>query len=289
MKNKKVWLITGCSSGLGEALAKVALEAGNQVVVTSRNTDKIRELAIFGGKDALVIPLDVRDQNSVTEAVAKAVAHFGRIDILVNNAGYGYYTLFEQLEMEQVYQQMDTNLYGVIRTMQAVLPFMREQKSGHIINISSIAGSMGMAGRSAYSASKFALAGLSESLAAEVSEFGINITVIEPGALRTKFFEGSQISFSQGTIPQYNNLLSTLNAQVANMHGHQKGDPIKAARFIVELTESDTIPLRIPLGADAVTLLDKRIKRQREELSTWRDKSINISFEDGLDVNEYVR
>jgi NAD(P)-dependent dehydrogenase (short-subunit alcohol dehydrogenase family) len=236
-----------------------------------------------------VISLDVRDKHSVAEAVAKAIAYFGRIDILVNNAGYGYYTLFEQLDMQEVHKQIDTNLYGIIRTMQAVLPFMRKQKSGHIINISSIAGSIGMAGRSAYSASKFALAGLSESLAEEVSEFGIGITVIEPGALRTNFFEGSQVRFSEGAIPQYKNLLSTLNAQVARMHGHQKGDPMKAARFIVALTEAANIPLRIPLGADAVALLDKRIKRHKEELSAWRDKSKNISFEDGLDVNEYIK
>jgi NAD(P)-dependent dehydrogenase (short-subunit alcohol dehydrogenase family) len=197
--------------------------------------------------------------------------------------------LFEQLDLEEVQKQMDTNFYGIIRTVQAVLPFMREQRSGHIINISSIAGSLGMAGRSAYSASKFALAGLSESLEGEVSEFGIDITVVEPGALRTNFFEGSEIRFSDGSIAQYNNLLSRLNAQVTNMHGHQKGDPMKAARFIVALAEAEKVPLRIPLGADAVALLNKRIEKHQEELSAWYDKSIDISFEDGLDVNEYIK
>src|SRR5258708_4714227 len=167
----KVWLITGCSSGLGKAIAAAAINAGYAVAVTARDVHSLGEFQALKNNRVLVTELDVVDQDSVLAAVEKTIAKFGRIDVLVNNAGYGYYEIFEELDINEFKKQMDVNVYGALRTCQAVLPQMRKQRSGRIINISSIGGSVGTAGRSAYTASKFALGGLSECLAKEVSSF----------------------------------------------------------------------------------------------------------------------
>lgn len=177
---KKVWLITGCSSGFGKAIASAAIKAGYAVVVTARNIFSLREFAVFDPSSVLILTLDVTSFESIHAAIAAAIGKFGRIDVLVNNAGYGYYELFEQVNMGKFRAEMEVNLFGAIEMCRAVLPYMRARRSGRIINISSIAGSVGTQGRTAYSASKFALTGVSECLAAEVSPFGIYVTVVEP-------------------------------------------------------------------------------------------------------------
>lgn len=279
MENK-VWLITGCSSGFGREIAKAAISAGYAVVVTARDINSLAEFQALENELVLVTELDVVSSDSVSVAVEKTIDRFGRIDVLVNNAGYGYYQIFEELEMGEMQKQMDVNLYGVLRTCQAVLPQMRKQRSGHIINISSIGGSVGTAGRSAYSASKFALGGLSECLAKEVSSFGINITVLEPGQFRTDFFNKGKTQIKESDKPDYKQLVDDLNQQFTTVNGRQKGSPELAANAIIELSKNPAPPLRVPLGADAVSWTGDRLKLANEEIETWKQWAINTAFDE---------
>jgi NAD(P)-dependent dehydrogenase (short-subunit alcohol dehydrogenase family) len=279
MKNK-VWLITGCSSGFGREIAKAAINAGYAVAVTARDVNSLVEFQALKNELVLVTELDVVDQDSVSAAVEKTIARFGTIDVLVNNAGYGYYQIFEELDIDEFKKQMDVNLYGVLRTSQAVLPQMRKQRSGHIINISSIGGSVGTAGRSAYTASKFALGGLSECLAKEVSSFGIKVTVLEPGQFRTDFFNKGITQVKETGKPEYKQLVDELNQQFTAVNGRQKGSPELAANAIIELSRNPAPPLRIPLGADAVSWTGDRLNLANEELETWKQWAINTAFDE---------
>jgi NAD(P)-dependent dehydrogenase (short-subunit alcohol dehydrogenase family) len=279
MENK-VWLITGCSSGFGREIAKAAIKAGYAVVVTARNINSLTEFQALKNGLVLVTELDVVNQDSVSAAVEKIIGRFGRIDVLVNNAGYGYYEIFEELDINEFKKQMDVNLYGVLRICQAVLPQMRKQRSGHIINISSIGGSVGTAGRSAYSASKFALGGLSECLAREVSPFGIKITVLEPGQFRTDFFNKGKTQIKESGKPDYKQLVDELNKQFTAVNGRQKGSPELAANAIIELSKNPVPPLRVPLGADAVSWTIDRLKLANVELEMWEQWAINTAFDE---------
>jgi len=278
MENK-VWMITGCSSGFGREIAKAAIDAGFAVVITAREINSLAEFQALKNQLVLVTELDVVNQDSVSAAVEKTISRFGRIDVLVNNAGYGYYEIFEELDINEFKKEMDVNLYGVLRTCQAVLPQMRKQRSGHIINISSIGGSVGTAGRSAYSASKFALNGLSECLVKEVSPFGIKITILEPGQFRTDFFNKGKTQIKESDKPDYKQLVDDLNQQFTAVNGNQKGSPKLAANAIIELSRSSAPPLRVPLGADAVSWTSDRLKLAKEELESWKQWAINTAFD----------
>jgi NAD(P)-dependent dehydrogenase (short-subunit alcohol dehydrogenase family) len=279
MENK-VWMITGCSSGFGKAIAAAAINAGYAVAVTARDVNSLAEFEALKNELVLVTELDVVNQDSVSAAVEETLARFGRIDVLVNNAGYGYYEIFEELEIDELKKEMDVNLYGVLRTCQAVLPQMRKQRSGHIINISSIGGSVGTAGRSAYSASKFALNGMSECMAKEVNPFGINITVLEPGQFRTDFFNKGKTQIKESNKPDYKQLVDELNQQFNAVNGRQKGSPELAANAIIELSRNPVPPLRVPLGADAVSWTTDRLKLANEELELWKQWAINTAFDE---------
>jgi len=279
MENK-VWLITGCSSGLGKAIAASAIGAGYAVAVTARDVKSLGEFQAPGNELVLVIELDVVNRDSVSAAVEKTIARFGRIDVLVNNAGYGYYEIFEEVDINEFKKEMDVNLYGALRTCQAVLPQMRKQRSGHIINISSIGGSVGTAGRSAYSASKFALGGLSECLAKEVSPFGIKVTVIEPGQFRTDFFNKGKTQIKESDNPDYKQLVDELNQQFTAVNGRQKGSPERAANAIIQLSRSPAPPLRVPLGADAVSWTCDRLKLANGESETWKQWALDTAFDE---------
>jgi len=279
MENK-VWMITGCSSGFGREIAKAAIDAGFAVVVTARDINSLAEFQALKNQLVLVTELDVVNQDSVSAAAEKTISRFGRIDVLVNNAGYGYYDIFEELDINEFKKEMDVNLFGVLRTCQAVLPQMRKQRSGHIINISSIGGSVGTAGRSAYSASKFALNGLSECLAKEVSPFGIKITILEPGQFRTDFFNKGKTQIKESDKPDYKQLVDDLNQQFTAVNGSQKGNPQLAANAIIQLSRSSAPPLRVPLGADAVSWTTDRLKLANEELESWKQWAINTAYDE---------
>jgi NAD(P)-dependent dehydrogenase (short-subunit alcohol dehydrogenase family) len=223
----KVWFITGAGSGIGTGIAKAALRTGDQVVATGRNLEKVRRaLHDVASENLEFVQLDVADEAQATVATERAVKRFGRIDVLVNNAGYSLLGNFEEMTTAEIERQLATNFYGVVHVMQAVLPFMRRQKSGHIINISSLAGVVGFKHCAAYAASKFAVEGLSLSVAAEVQQFGIKLTLVEPGFFRTELLDARNVKWPSKAIEDYaaeGNVQETWSSY----NGTQQGDPAK--------------------------------------------------------------
>ncbi|SHF58331.1 NADP-dependent 3-hydroxy acid dehydrogenase YdfG [Jatrophihabitans endophyticus] len=262
--NDRVWLVTGCSSGLGRALADEALRRGDRVVVTARRSETVGDLAAAHPGRALPLALDVTDDASVRDAVAAAEAHFGRIDVVVNNAGYGYLAAVEEGEDEPVATLFDTNVHGVVRVLKAVLPGMRRRRSGRVVNVSSFGGLAAFAATGYYHATKFALEGLSESLAAELAPLGIAVTIVEPGGMRTDW-AGASMQQSPVRIADYDETAGARRTSTLAVSGRQPGDPRRAAAAIVAAVERDEPPLRLLLGSDALAGATARWERLRRE------------------------
>ncbi|MET9354596.1 oxidoreductase [Streptomyces sp. NPDC006617] len=260
-----VWLITGCSRGLGHALARHALERGDRVAVTARDTAGVAALVEAYGDRALALRLDVTDSASVAAAVERAEQEFGRIDVLVNNAGYGYLAAVEEGEDAAVRALYDTNVHGVVTVLKAVLPGMRERRSGRIVNISSFGGLAAFAATGHYHATKFALEGLSESLAAEVAPLGIAVTIVEPGGLRTQW-AGTSMRQSPTRLEDYEQTAGSRRAATLSVSGRQPGDPVRAAAAIATAVDAATPPLRLLLGSDALAGARIRLERLRHEI-----------------------
>lgn len=251
----KVWFVTGANSGIGEGAVRAALDAGDQVVATGRNIEKLRAaFADVQGDDLALIALDVTDEAQAQTAIAEAVARFGRIDVVVNSAGFGLLGNFEDLSAADFQRQFDTNFFGVVHVLHAALPVMRAQRSGHVFNISSVAGGVGMNNCSAYSASKFALEGLSQAIGAEVEQFGIKMTVVEPGFFRTQFLNQDNAVVVETTVADYAGAGSAREAYAA-YDGVQPGNPRALGRVLVDIV-SMTEPMKLFLaGSDAVAML----------------------------------
>ncbi|WP_405058701.1 oxidoreductase [Kribbella sp. NBC_01505] len=264
-KESKVWLITGCSTGLGRALATHALERGDRVAVTARNRAAVTDLAAAYGARALALQLDVTDPASVTAAVKECEATFGRIDVLVNNAGYGYLAAIEEGEDSAVRALYETNVHGVVTVLKAVLPGMRERRFGRIVNISSFGGLAAFAATGYYHATKFALEGLSESLAAEVAPLGIAVTIAEPGGLRTEWAGGS-MQQSPIRLDDYEQTAGKRRTSTLAVSGNQPGDPARAAAAIAATVDEELPPLRLLLGSDALGGARARLDRLRGEI-----------------------
>src|SRR4051812_17520275 len=246
----KTWFITGTSSGFGMAFAQFALERGDNVVATARNLSKLDALVARAPDRVLAHQLDVTKEADIALAVDAAVRRFGRIDYAINNAGYAVVGAIEETSDQELRAQLDTNFFGAVAVTRAVLPVMRAQRAGAIVNISSMGGQMSFASVGAYSASKFALEGMSEALAQEVAPFGIKVLIVEPGSFRTEF--GAEALRSMPVHPAYRDVLSGTRGALHDMNGAQPGDPAKAARAVVLALESETTPLRLQLGADAI-------------------------------------
>jgi NAD(P)-dependent dehydrogenase (short-subunit alcohol dehydrogenase family) len=275
----KVWMITGASRGLGAHIALAALDAGDQVVVTARRPESLDALFANDLDRVLKLRLDVTDQAQADAAVEAALTHFGRLDVLVNNAGYGQLGPFEVNTQADVERQFQTNVFGVFNVCRAVLPAMRSQHSGHIFNLSSMGGLIGMGGAALYSASKFAVEGFSESLAQEVASFGIRVTLVEPGVMRTDFLDGSSMAFGANPLPDYAALVEKLQSSCAAGNHQQTGNPAKMGLALVAIANSATPPLRYVAGTDAYTQITAKLKRMQEEIGQWRDLSVST---DGL-------
>lgn len=260
-----VWLITGCSSGLGRALAEHALERGDRVAVTARDAAGVTGLAAAHGDRALALRLDVTDSASVTAAVEACEKEFGRIDVVVNNAGYGYLAAVEEGEDAAVRDLYDTNVHGVVTVLKAVLPGMRARRSGRIVNISSFGGLAAFAATGYYHATKFALEGLSESLAAEVAPLGIAVTLAEPGGLRTQW-AGTSMRQSTTRLPDYEETAGKRRSSTLAVSGRQPGDPVRAAAAIATVVDTEKPPLRLLLGSDALAGARARLDRLRGEI-----------------------
>lgn len=260
-----VWMITGCSSGLGRALAEHALERGDRVAVTARDRDTVTDLAARHPGRALALQLDVTDPGSVNAAVRACEAEFGRVDVLVNNAGYGYLAAIEEGEDPAVRALFDTNVHGVVTVLKAVLPGMRARRAGRIVNVSSFGGLAAFAATGYYHATKFALEGLSESLAAEVAPLGIAVTIVEPGGLRTQW-AGASMRQSPVRLDDYEQTAGKRRDSTLAVSGRQPGDPVRAAAAIAAVVDADAPPLRLLLGSDALAGARARMDRVRREI-----------------------
>jgi NAD(P)-dependent dehydrogenase (short-subunit alcohol dehydrogenase family) len=273
------WLITGCSTGLGRALAQTVLAHGHNAVVTARNVNAVRDIAADFPDTALALPLDVTDKEQISTAVQQAQARFGGIDVLVNNAGYGYRAAVEEADDADVRQLFDTNLFGAVDMIRAVLPDMRAKRTGAILNISSIGARISPAGSGYYSATKAALEGLSGSLHKELQPLGISVTAIEPGAFRTDF-AGRSLTQSATAIPDYAETAGRRRKENDTVHGTQPGDPVKAAEAIIAVVESPNPPSLLVLGQDAYGAFAAVADAQRAELDQWRELGLSTGIDE---------
>ena len=271
------WFITGASSGFGLAFASYALTQDYNVVATARNVTKLADLMARAPGRVLTAPVDVNDKDSVASAVALANERFGGIDVLVNNAGYGIVGAVEETPESELRALMETNFFGAVAVTQAVLPFMRVKRRGAIVNISSMGGQMSFGGYGAYSASKFALEGLSEALAQEVAAFGIKVLIVEPGAFRTDFAGGALRHMP--VLAAYDKGLRAIRAFTSNMHQSQAGDPMKAAAAIDKALQAETTPLRLQLGEDAITSIRDHTETMLADLKAWEPVGLDTRIE----------
>ncbi|MGJ7579644.1 oxidoreductase [Variovorax sp. RHLX14] len=279
-KTDPVWLITGCSTGFGRELAKLVLERGWRAVVTARHPDQVADI-VEGHEDrALAMALDVNRSEQVQAVVAATLERFGRIDALVNNAGYGYLAAIEEGDDAEVRAMFETNVFGLIDITKAVLPAMRAQASGLIINVSSIGGLTSFAATGYYHATKYAVEGLSESLAIEVKPLGIDVLIVEPGPFRTNW-AGPSIKQSATRIDAYDATAGERRRQTAARSGNQAGDPVRAAQAIVDAALSDAPPLRLVLGKAALELARKKLDFVRDDLDNWEATSLGADFPAG--------
>ncbi|CAE6693558.1 MULTISPECIES: oxidoreductase [Paraburkholderia] len=279
INDNSVWLITGSSSGLGRALAEKVLEHGYRAVVTARRPASVRDLVEHYGDRAMAVGLDVTQSAQISAAVKAAHERFGRIDVLVNNAGYGYIGAIEEGEDAEIRAQFDTNVHGVVALMQAVLPGMRHRGKGHIVNVSSIGGLTTFPNVGYYHASKYALEGLSETLAKEMAPFGIGVTVVEPGAFRTDF-RGRSMRQSRIRIPEFAGTLGKQRDALLDSHGKQHNDPVKGALAIIEALKAKQPPLHLLLGADALDLAHKQLAALRKDFDAWETLSRSTAFDE---------
>ena len=264
---RKVWFITGAGRGIGAEIAHAAIAAGDHVVAAGRNLDQLKATFATANPDRVaLVELDVADQAQAPEAAQAAVARFGRIDVLVNNAAYGLLGNFEELAPTEIERQFGVNVYGVMHVLRAVLPVMRSQRAGHVINISSIAGVTGFDGASVYCATKYAIEGLSASLALEVGKFGIQVTTVEPGFFRTDFLDQSSVRYGKKVIEDYA-LHGSVEAAYGAYHGKQLGDPRKLAAAVVRLAGMQQPPRQFLAGSDALAMAGTAIDARLAELT----------------------
>lgn len=273
----KTWFITGASRGFGALIARQALANGDNVVATARNPQAVAD-RLGQHPNLLPLALDVTDEAQATAAAAAAVERFGRIDVLLNNAGYGLLGAIEEASGEDVEKLYRTNVFGLLAVTRAVLPHMRAQRAGRILNISSIGGYRAAAGFGVYCSTKFAVEGLSEALHAELAPLGIHVTVVEPGYFRTDFLDATSLSVSPSSIPDYNGTAGAVRDAAAGLNHAQPGDPQRLARVLVEFSDAADPPVRLPLGSDTVAALEAKHAADAAILAQWRAVSVSTDY-----------
>jgi NAD(P)-dependent dehydrogenase (short-subunit alcohol dehydrogenase family) len=274
----KVWFVTGAARGLGAEMVKAALTAGDQVVAAVRDP-QAAAATLPSHPNLLLVRLDVRKEDEAARAVAEAVARFGRIDVLVNNAGYGLLAAVEEASAEEVERLFSTNVFGLLTVTRAVLPQMRQQRSGHILNLSSVGGYAAYPGWGVYGATKFAVEGLTEALAAELAPLGIFATVIEPGFFRTDFLDGSSLAVAGHPIADYGDTVGKMRVTMAGHNKQQPGDPRKLAQLVLQLVATARPPVRLPIGADTVERIEQKNAQVAAELAQWRQRAVATQIE----------
>lgn len=276
--NDQVWFITGAAKGLGETMAKAALAKGYKVVASARNPSRAAQ--VFGSSpNLLVVELDVTNKAQIDAAVAKALSTYGRVDVLVNNAGYGQLGIFEEVSEKQLRKQMETNFFGTTNLTRALLPHMRKNGSGLIITVTSTSGIRAVSGGSAYSASKFAVAGWMEGLRYDLEPFGIKCMIVEPGGFRTSFLEeGTSAHFGDLQIPEYNAQREIVERHFREEHGTQPGDPEKFAVAVLKAANSENPPLHLVVGKHAVANIERYRAERKAEFDAWREIASDTNY-----------
>jgi NAD(P)-dependent dehydrogenase (short-subunit alcohol dehydrogenase family) len=278
----KIWLITGSSRGLGRALVEAVLAAGDKVVATARKPEELADLIATYGGDVRTVKVDVTSPRDVEKAIGTAVEAFDRIDVVVNNAGYGFFGAFEEMSPDEFKGQIDTNFWGVVHVTRAVLPILRKQGFGHLIQITSVGGRGAVPGLSGYHAAKFAVEGFSEALAQEIKPLGLKLTIVEPGGFRTDW-AGTSMAYAS-PLEAYAPSVGMMRCYLEKSAGQQPGDPRKAAAAILKIAEVAEPPLRLPLGNDAMAFLRHGYKTSVEELERGADLTRSTDFE-GLAIS----
>lgn len=276
MSTQKVWFITGASKGMGFEVTKAVLNNGDKVIATSRSIDSLWENLGKDNKNLLPFKLDITNEQEVKAVISKSIEEFGRIDVVLNNAGYNLLGNMEELSDSEFRKTMDVNVFGMTNVIRHILPHLRIQKSGHIINTSSMMGYMSYPGNGSYSASKFAVIGLSEALAHEVAPFGINVTILAPGTFRTSFMSEDSLVVAKNKIDDYN-----LKQQVEafrSFDGKQLGDPKKLAHVLIQISQMSNPPLHLPLGSDSYHAIMENRNKEQDELKKWKEVSLSTDF-----------
>jgi NAD(P)-dependent dehydrogenase (short-subunit alcohol dehydrogenase family) len=273
----KVWFITGCSTGFGRFLAIEALAKGYKVVVAARNTNDVKDIVAHYPESSLVVKLDVTIAAEISDAVALTIAKFGQIDVLVNNAGIGYFGAIEESEEVEVRRMFEINVFGLAHMTQAVLPYMRKQRSGHILNVASIGGLRAFPGVGFYNATKFAVDGLSESLSKEVAPLGIKVTIVAPSGFRTDW-AGRSANDSKIVIEDYATTAGKNKGDIRGYSGNQPGDPVRAAKAMIQVVESENPPLRLLLGVAALKGARLKLDELKHDFDTWASVSEGADY-----------
>lgn len=279
----KVWLITGSARGLGRSITEAALAAGDSVVATARDPGRLADLQERYGDDLRTFALDVTDTSAAQAAVDLAVGTFGRLDVLVNNAGFAHAAPFEQAEEAGFRAQIDTNFFGVVNLTRAAVQVMRRQRSGHIINISSVGGRTGTPGLSAYQAAKWAVGGFTEVLAQEVAPFGVKVISVEPGGMRTDWGFTARGNVP-ALLPDYEPSVGAVLGMLKGYVGHEIGDPEKIAKVVLDLAGRDTLPAHLLLGSDALYVFAQAEAARQRAATEWASVSTSTDFE-GVDMS----
>ncbi|SHO65650.1 Short-chain dehydrogenase [Pseudoxanthobacter soli DSM 19599] len=274
-----VWFITGCSTGFGRELASQVIARGDRVVLTARDKARLSDLVAGHEDSTLALDLDVTDAGQIEAGVKAAFERFGRIDILVNNAGYGYMATVEEGEEDQIRRQFDANVFGLFAISRAILPIMRAQRHGRVINITSVAGFIGFPGSGYYAASKHAVEGWSDSLAAEAGPIGIQVTCVEPGPFRTDW-AGRSLVQTPNRIPDYAETAGARLAGTKAISGRQPGDPVRAAQAIIQITDMEKAPRHLVLGAFGVNAVTTKLRERLAEIESLRELGISTDFPD---------
>jgi NAD(P)-dependent dehydrogenase (short-subunit alcohol dehydrogenase family) len=276
----KVWLVTGSASGLGRNIAEAVLESGDLLVATARDPLRLDDLVQKYGDQIRTAPLDVADEDAAKAAVQTAVAAFGRLDIVVNNAGYGDIAPFEQLTSDRFKAVMDTNFYGVVNVTRAALPIMRKQKSGCVLQISSVGGRLALPGSTPYHAAKWAVGGFTESLAQEVAPFGVKVCALEPGGMRTNWGTRAHQDMPE-LLPDYQPSVGAVVKALRPLWGHENSDPAKVAEVILRLAASNHLPAHLLLGSDAIKYAGEAEAARAADAGRWREVSVSTDADAG--------
>jgi NAD(P)-dependent dehydrogenase (short-subunit alcohol dehydrogenase family) len=276
----RTWFITGASTGFGRILAEEVLKAGGNVVATARKREQVADLEQQYPNSAKALALDVTKDEQVDAAVTQAFARFEQVDVLVNNAGYGITGAIEEATEAEFMPVYQTNVFGLIRVTRAFLPYLRRQRSGHILNLSSIGGLTASPGWGYYQSTKFAVEGLSEALAAELAPLGIHVTIIEPGPFRTDFLGRSGVVAAQ-RIADYDATAGNARQYLSSQDGKQPGDPVRAAHAMMQVVESPQPPLRLLLGASALQRLRAKLDNWQKEIDAWEPTTVGADFPEG--------